>query len=138
MRRIFAAIILVVTLSGCAGFWVSGNATGEAIELSGNNATQSGVTYFGIESAKDNHPQNGSKIYNERTEWCGLTIWAIIPIPLLLPVCKSYEEVTFTNGEPTKRVSHYVKGSGLLCGPFVLIPTGMDGGTSSFCSTKFH
>lgn len=138
MKNIFIAIILAVTLSGCVGVWVSGNATGEANVLSNNNAGNSGLTYFGIESAKNNHPENGTQIYNEQNEWCGLTIWAVIPIPLLLPVCKSYEQVTFSNGEPTIRVSHYVKGSGVLCGPFVLIPTAMDGGTSSFCSTKFH
>jgi hypothetical protein len=143
LKKTLLIIMLASNLSGCLGYWVSSNGTGETVELSENNAAYKccfykGTPYYGVESAKNNHPVNGSQIYNVKTEWCGLTIWAIIPIPLKLPVCHSNIEMTFANGEPIRRVEHYVKGSGLLCGPFVLIPTAMEHGTTSFCSTEFH
>jgi hypothetical protein len=136
--KVFLIITLASNLSGCVGYWVSGNATGVAVELSENNVEYKGMPYFGVESARNNHPVNGSQIYNAETKWCGLTIWAIIPIPLMLPVCHSAIEMTFADGKPIRRVEHYVKGGGLLCGPVVLIPTSMDNGTTSFCSTEFH
>jgi hypothetical protein len=60
-----------------------------------------------------------TKIYNDKTRWCGRTIWAIFPIPLLSPSCRTYTELTFENGEPISAREQYVEKTGHICGPFV-------------------
>jgi len=62
-----------------------------------------------------------TKIYNDKTRWCGRTIWAIIPIPLLSPSCRTYTELTFENGEPISAREQYLEKTGHICGPFVLM-----------------
>jgi hypothetical protein len=59
------------------------------------------------------------KIYNDKTRWCGRTIWAIIPIPLLSPSCRTYTELTFENDEPISAQEQYVEDTGHICGPFI-------------------
>jgi len=59
------------------------------------------------------------KIYNDKTRWCGRTIWAIFPIPLLSPSCRTYTELTFENGEPISAREQYLEKTGRICGPFV-------------------
>jgi len=125
-------VMLAFNLSGCAGYWLSHSAT------TTTDASNHTMILSGLQGSTQHHPENGSAIYDREARWCGLTLWAVVPIPLMLPVCHSYSEVTFSNDKPIKRVDHYVGGSGYLCGPFVLIPTGMDNGTSHFCSGKFH
>jgi hypothetical protein len=34
-------------------------------------------------------------IYAERNRWCGLWVFVIIPVPFVLPVCDTYDKVTF-------------------------------------------
>jgi len=60
-----------------------------------------------------------TKIYNDKTRWCGRTIWAIFPIPLLSKSCRTYTELTFENGEPISAHEQYLEKSGHICGPFV-------------------
>lgn len=60
-----------------------------------------------------------TKIYNDKTRWCGRTIWAIIPIPLLSRSCRTYTELTFENGVPVSAQEQYLEKTGHLCGPFV-------------------
>jgi len=60
-----------------------------------------------------------TKIYNDKTRWCGRTIWAIIPIPLLSPSCRTYTELTIVDGEPISARQQYLEKSAHICGPFV-------------------
>ena len=128
-------IILLVNLSGCVGYWNSDDSGYHTTELPESNFSN---IYYGIESAKQNHPNSGSQNYNMKTQWCGTTVWAVVPIPLWLPNCHLSTKVTFVNGEPIRKVEQYVKGSGLLCGPFVKFATSMDSGPSEWCSRKFQ
>lgn len=132
MKILFLVVFLITNLTGCIGFSISDNNATHAERIS-----HSELTNLEIESDRENYPKNGSKIYNEKSEWCGLTIIAIIPIPLILPVCSSSTEIVFDNGEPIGRVEHYVgQGHGFLCGPLLpLIPYG-DGSSHGFCTTK--
>jgi len=59
------------------------------------------------------------RVYNEESRWCGRTIWAIFPIPLWRPDCRSYTELTFENGRPISAREQFIEGSGFICGPFV-------------------
>lgn len=139
ITRLIISIILLLNLSGCAGIWFSRNATGKEIAIKHEEGRQPFIFLPGTsEKERQDHPDNGTKIFSSELRLCGITIWAVLPIPLLLPICRSYTEVTYADGKPTKRVDHYVKGSGLLCGPFVLIATAFNGGTPTICSISFH
>lgn len=60
-----------------------------------------------------------TRIYNEKTKWCGLTIWAGFPIPLWRPACRTYTELTIQNGVPISAREQYIEGSGMICGPLI-------------------
>jgi hypothetical protein len=60
-----------------------------------------------------------TKIYNDKTRWCGRTIWAIFPNPLLSPSCRTYTELTIEDGEPISARQQYLEKSAHICGPFV-------------------
>lgn len=59
------------------------------------------------------------RIYNEKSSWCGRTIWVIFPIPLWEPGCQTFTELTYENGKPTAAREQFIEGSGYICGPFV-------------------
>ncbi|MNQ92476.1 hypothetical protein D3C85_1079050 [compost metagenome] len=122
--------IVIINTYGCAGIYFSSTHTTDVRELPKNE-----MAYLGINQAKQDHPISGEQIYNKEIEWCGLTIWAIIPIPLLLPVCSSQTKVNFANGKPISSSQKFVKGSGFLCGPPMSLVNTFDGGDSSFCSS---
>jgi hypothetical protein len=60
-------------------------------------------------------------------EWCGITLWAlVIPVPLKLPVCSSYQEQSFSNdefGNETVLLNSQQKVPSPLyaCGPFMAL-----------------
>jgi hypothetical protein len=60
-----------------------------------------------------------TRIYNDKTRWCGRTAWAIIPIPLLKKSCRTYTEINFENGEPVSAQEQYLEKAMHVCGPFV-------------------
>lgn len=128
--RALLCTIAIINTYGCAGIYFSNTHSSEVRELPKNE-----MAYLGINQAKQNHPINGAQIYNKEIEWCGLTIWAIIPIPLLLPVCRSQTEVNFKHGRPTSSSQKSVQGTGFLCGPPISLANTFDGGDSSFCSS---
>jgi len=78
-----------------------------------------GVKPVGQKDQKKDPAVKEVKIYNDKTKWCGRTIWAIFPIPLLTPSCRTYTELTFENGEPISAREQYLENTGHICGPFV-------------------
>ena len=34
-------------------------------------------------------------LYEEAGRWCGAWVWVIVPVPLLMPVCSTYDRVEF-------------------------------------------
>jgi hypothetical protein len=60
-------------------------------------------------------------------EWCGVTVWALlIPLPLKLPVCTSYEEQAYGNDEFGKETvllysQQKVDSPFYACGPLMLL-----------------
>jgi hypothetical protein len=132
-------LMLLVNLSGCMG-----------ITFSRNGHVVVNTDYSPVENFKDRESPparksdkvnpDGSETFRvyDGTKWCGLTIWAILPIPLWLPVCDAYTEVTYKDGKPVNVATQWLHTSGLLCGPLILVPTGMDGGSSSLCTTRIN
>jgi len=57
--------------------------------------------------------------FNNNRSWCGLTIWVGIPIPLWLPVCQTYTELTIEDGVPVSARERYLQREGFMCGPFM-------------------
>jgi hypothetical protein len=130
MKKLISLLLLVVSLSGCVGVYFSKN--GDVV--ANKTATDLLVRTTHPPGVADKINPDGSEMYitdHERV-WCGLTIVAIIPIPLWLPLCHSHTEVTYKDGKPRSTIKYGPTGSGFLCGPFVPI-MGIDGGSQSFC-----
>ncbi len=60
-------------------------------------------------------------------EWCGITVWAlVIPVPLKLPVCNSYDEQSFGSDEFGREVvllntQQTVPSPLYACGPLMVL-----------------
>lgn len=135
MKKIFLIYLLAVNLSGCMGIYVSKN--GEIVESNSDfSRTDLSVRERPPSRVADKINTDGSETYvtNHEQRWCGLTLWAVIPIPLWLPLCKVHTEVTYKDGKAIHVASQWPTGSGFLCGPFVPI-MGIDGGSKGFCRT---
>jgi hypothetical protein len=88
------------------------------------------------EREPDRTNPDGSKTYVTADEWrwCGLTIWAVIPVPLWLPVCRDHGEVTYMNGVRVDQTTQWLRTDYALCGPFMPL-MGIDGRPHGFCRT---
>jgi len=61
---------------------------------------------------------NGIVKFKSDYFWCGITLWLGIPIPLRLPVCEIYFEVTYQNNIPVLLVRQDYDPVLYACGPF--------------------
>ena len=116
-RYLSLSFVLMINLSGCVGYAALIKSTNEPEYFSPEKFINSEE----IHAAKKNNPTNGTKIYNKKSRWCGLIIFAVIPIPLVLPVCNSFTEVDFENSEIIKETFHHVEISGFMCSPLFLL-----------------
>ncbi|HEY5761619.1 MAG TPA: hypothetical protein VIS73_00280 [Rhodocyclaceae bacterium] len=74
--------------------------------------------------------------YAERGRWCGAWIFAIVPLPLLLPICDTYDEVTFEDGRAVRARSRrfHLTGIGVGFAPqafFFPVPYRVRAGTTA-------
>lgn len=101
-------LVLLVCVSGCMGLSIPEVET----EVHHDKFALSSHKYSNI-----SHPSDGRLKLDSKNVWCGFILWAILPIPAKLPVCESYEEVSYTEDQPTEitevRVRHFLYG----CGP---------------------
>ena len=132
-RSFIPALAALFSLSGCVGLQTHTptNQTSPATDGYRIDGTQ----HFWSQSE---HPVNGTLTLRSEYEWCGAVLWAIVPLPLILPVCKSYSRVNFADGKPTTNESRGVAFSSFHgCGPGVWLATGiMHGRTASFCAAE--
>ena len=123
-------LITLMSISGCVGIHTETqkSKTSQATDIFYENGTKKLWS-------QSEHPKNGSVTLESEQKWCGATLWAIIPIPLKLPVCKKYTTVSFENNEPATRNEGWVNtGSFYGCGPGVWLGSGISNGkTASFC-----
>jgi hypothetical protein len=78
-----------------------------------------GIIPIGQKDQKKDQVIQETKIYNDKTRWCGRTVWAIFPIPLLTRSCRTYTELTLENGDPVSAHEQYLETSQHICGPFL-------------------
>lgn len=119
MRTIALSLILLLPLSGCVGYNYSHNGD---VSVS-DDPSQVELRYRSKEPERKPVKVNldGSRVFRiyDEWKWCGLTIWAIVPVPLWLPTCRNYTDVTYVSEKPIKVMWRFVKTSGTLCGPLV-------------------
>lgn len=119
MRAIAFSLILLFPLSGCVGYNYSRD---EAVSASDDlSPVELRYRSKAPERKPDKINPDGSKVFilHDEWKWCGLTIWAIAPIPLWLPTCRNYTDVTYSGDKPIKLTKQWVRTSGSLCGPLV-------------------
>jgi hypothetical protein len=120
MKRILV-LIFGASLSGCVGITFYGNQDAVVSQTDFSRVASFEDRERPPNRAPDKQYPDGSVMYvlNRETEWCGTVIWAIIPIPLMLPLCHSHTEMTYKDGKPIQMRS---QGSGLThgaaCSPF--------------------
>lgn len=130
MKSIVLSITMII-LNGCVG--VSLQEKDRVFNVSPENSFElrSGGHSWGLKGDHqpwhtESHPENGTKKLISHTAWCGITLWALIPIPLKLPVCENYMEATYVNNEPTSVTVHLKKGNSIYaCGPFMWVAMGL-------------
>ena len=67
-------------------------------------------------------------IYSESNRWCGLVVYVIVPIPLMLPICETYDKVYFEHGVAVSSDSHRYVGYAFvltITGPGLASPGGV-------------
>ena len=134
MRNQITIAALTFCLSGCVGLTISTNSTEKVSEPTSDSLYR--IKSRNIVAKK---LPNGTETYvvHEERQWCGLTIWAIIPIPLQLPLCRSFIYVNYTDGKPKQQKEQMLERSGFVCGPLVPVMNTLStsGKEQSFCAT---
>lgn len=64
-------------------------------------------------------------IYSESGRWCGVWILVILPLPVLLPVCETFDHVVFENDLAVTSASRRVDGLAIGLGIFPMPWVGM-------------
>jgi len=132
-QYILAIAILVVTInsSGCVGSSLTHNSD---IKVSNDISALSWQFRTKPTRKPDKVLPGGLESYvvQDELKWCGLTVFAIIPIPLWMPVCNTKLEVTYNDGKPVQFTRQMPVSSGAYCGPLVPM-LGIGGGGHGFC-----
>ncbi|QBF28945.1 hypothetical protein EXN22_25855 [Pseudomonas tructae] len=86
MKSIAVVVAILLSLTGCVG---------ATVVLPEKQTSPTGA--HRILRLKNITPKvSKSEKYNVTREWCGVTLWAVVvPVPLLLPVCRTYSEVAY-------------------------------------------
>ncbi|MFP0195356.1 hypothetical protein ACKJSM_09310 [Pseudomonas sp. PHC1] len=108
---------LCLCLSGCIGAIVSLP-----------EKTTAKTDAYRAQSYRSVTPQISRTVTSTPTrEWCGITVWAlVIPVPLKLPVCTSYQEQSFGSDETGNEVvllntQQKVPSPFYACGPLMTL-----------------
>jgi uncharacterized protein YceK len=116
IKNLLTVTLVTCLLSGCAGISVSqGSKRDEQALVNQSSFTLKNGSV--LQWDKTPHPIDGNLVVESDTNWCGLTVWAIIPLPMLLPVCKSYTEVSFSKNLATTKIRNEQQTFFALCGP---------------------
>jgi hypothetical protein len=108
--------LLLINLTGCVGYTYSKDS-----DVVVSNVMSPAELQFSTKPKRiaDKINPDGSEMYvvKDGLKWCGLTIWAIVPVPLWMPGCRVHTEVTYKGGTPTRVENRLSNISGRLCGP---------------------
>jgi len=118
MKVLVMTALILINLTGCVGYTYSKDTD----ELTSKNLSPTDLQYqTKPKRNSDKTNPDGSESYTlqDGRTWCGLTIWAIIPIPIWLPGCRDYIQVTYKGGSPIRIEQQTPLLSGRICGPFM-------------------
>ncbi|VVP61881.1 hypothetical protein PS870_06469 [Pseudomonas fluorescens] len=122
--------LLMMILSGCVGF------------LKDNQVvkTQHATNKYYLDDkemlwSESTHPVNGTVALESEHKWCAVTVWVVvIPIPLMLPVCKNSKEVSFVDNRPSVETIKWLgQESVYLCGPVPWLGSALTPKGPTFC-----
>ncbi|MDH4323348.1 MAG: hypothetical protein OEW90_04330 [Betaproteobacteria bacterium] len=79
---------------------------------------------WGAPMAKVATAKGETWIYEERNRWCGLWVFVIVPVPVVLPFCDTYDKVSFEGdfavSSQSRRFRDLVMGIGAH--PYGIVP----------------
>ena len=128
MKSLFF-LILLTSISGCVGLHTITQATHKS--KFPNMPYANGIWHSWKEIE---HPENGSVTLKTERRWCGVTLWAIVPVPLILPACRSYTKLVFENNKPAMLIEGWTDQFFVGCGPGVFFASQISNGKEeSFC-----
>lgn len=132
MKNIYIFSLLLVQITGCAGYTYSGDSN---IVISNDLSLLELQFRTKPNRVADKTNPDGSEMFivQDGPKWCGLTVWTIIPVPIWFPGCHTHIEVTYKDGTPTRVEHQWPVLTGRLCGPFMPLIKVDDTGTSGFC-----
>ena len=126
--KIVTFIILLMSIGGCVGM--------QAV-IPKSKLSKAPNMYYADGAWKSwsdsGHPENGSITLDAERRWCGVTLWLIAPVPLIMPVCRSYTKVEFEDNKPTKLIEGWTEHLFLGCGLGVWFFSQIANGEESFC-----
>ncbi len=122
--RYLMLILIFLTLPSCVGYISRFPETKNNISLDEEKQKQMTDDY--VDDRKVKQAMNNEKvILQERVgdnSWCGITVFAIIPIPLMLPVCQRKVEYILSNqGNTVLKNTTNIRHNIATCGPLVWI-----------------
>ncbi len=60
-------------------------------------------------------------VYQSSNEWCGgVAVWVVVPAPLMLPVCETFDRITFKGSKATHLHFKRLNAAGFIAGYPVL------------------
>lgn len=137
MKRTVFILIFTASLSGCVGFSIHGNKDEVVSKTDFSRVHSFGDREGPPDRAPDKQYPDGTVMYvlSHKPAWCGAVIWAIIPVPLLLPICHDHTEMTYKDGKPIQMRSQWTGTTyGAACGPFMPL-LGLSGSQVGFCGS---
>ncbi len=134
---ICAALCVLGGLMGCVGITVSTGGHAKTSHVSGTVSIAPVVADQGGQRSSDQRnlaPTNRKEIVDAERNWCGVTIWVVVPIPLILPVCSAHTEVIYVDNRATAKTEVRTKHRWMVCGPLLWMGSAlaMPGG-ARFC-----
>jgi hypothetical protein len=135
MRRCLSIAVIAAGCSGCVGISTKFTGTQEldgpvplmtedkerwACRPEAGGSAPLGKSDFlatwGEPAEKRSSAKGETWIYRESGRWCGVVLFAIIPVPLLLPVCETSDNVHFEGSLGVRATSRRLVGTAVAVG----------------------
>jgi len=124
--QIISCSLLVLTLSGCIGLFVSFSkeCTFQPPTLKKYGASQEiiieewdkavFIREWGMPNKVTTSDRNQEVWEYKRRQWCGIEPVIILPIPLMLPLCTGYDQITFQGEKAISRQARVIIEDGII------------------------
>jgi len=133
MCRILA-LLLAVPLGGCVGLvaiWET-NDKDDAPRLLMDSSKHPAI-WKSRASTSEYREKNGAPTRVERisegeelwvyekdmNQWCGATVWLVVPIPFMLPLCDEETEIRFVADQAVEQTYSGTDSTGFVCSPLL-------------------